>query len=190
MHQYNLGQCYDQGLGVSMDKAQAMFWWQKAAIQGYDMAQYNLGVAMLTYNRGAHDIKVAKSWLLKAAEQGFAEAQYYQAKHYAEKGDGKKEVEWLTKAAKKGKVDAQYQLGLHYLKLASWRDFVLVFQWFEKASKQDHAPSQYNMGMCLGRGMGVSMDSKQGLQCIQTSAKNEYEPAQKWLDTYYHTPFH
>ena len=41
--QFNLGNMYYQGQGVSQDYSQAVKWYQKAAEQGYARAQYNLG---------------------------------------------------------------------------------------------------------------------------------------------------
>jgi len=40
--QYTLGNCYDDGYGVSLDKDQALYWWRKAAEQGLDDAKEKL----------------------------------------------------------------------------------------------------------------------------------------------------
>ncbi len=40
--QYNLGWCYDNGQGVTQDREQAVYWYQKAAEQGFAAAQTNL----------------------------------------------------------------------------------------------------------------------------------------------------
>lgn len=42
--QYNLGQCYSNGSGVTKNYKQAAYWWRKAAEQGDAQAQHNLGV--------------------------------------------------------------------------------------------------------------------------------------------------
>ncbi len=44
--QYNLGQMYRKGQGVSQDDKQAVKWYRKAAEQGFAAAQGNLGVIM------------------------------------------------------------------------------------------------------------------------------------------------
>lgn len=41
--QYELGNCYYNGNGVSEDKAEAVKWYYKAANRGYARAQYSLG---------------------------------------------------------------------------------------------------------------------------------------------------
>ena len=42
--QFNLGEMYDKGEGVEVDKVKAFEWYQKAAVQGYSKAQFNVGV--------------------------------------------------------------------------------------------------------------------------------------------------
>ena len=73
--QYNLGECYYEGIGVPQDYKQAVYWYSKAAEQGLAEAQYNLG---LCYDEGkgvTPDYKQAVYWLSKAAKQGYADAQ-------------------------------------------------------------------------------------------------------------------
>jgi TPR repeat protein len=70
--QNNLGQCYEQGLGLPRDAEEAAFWFGKAAQQGHVTAQFNLGV-MYEFGRGvAQDFAQAAAWYDKAAEQGCA----------------------------------------------------------------------------------------------------------------------
>lgn len=47
--QYNLGVCYEFGLGVEKNEAEAVKWYQKAVEQGHADAQSNLGAC---YERG------------------------------------------------------------------------------------------------------------------------------------------
>ena len=42
--QFSLGLSYYKGTGVAQDAEQAVEWFRKAAEQGDDVAQYNLGV--------------------------------------------------------------------------------------------------------------------------------------------------
>jgi uncharacterized protein len=60
---------------VGQDFAKAKAWFEKAAVQGYSRAQFNLG---LLYAEGlgvAQDYAKAKAWLEKAAAQGHPKAQ-------------------------------------------------------------------------------------------------------------------
>ena len=65
---------YDNGEGVTKDAVKAVEWYQKAAGQGYAIAQYNLG---LMYHIGigvTQDAVKAVEWYRKAAAQGDADA--------------------------------------------------------------------------------------------------------------------
>jgi TPR repeat protein len=52
-----------------------VYWYQKAADQGYVEAQYNLGIAYTIGKGVLKDDKQAVYWYQKAADQEYAEAQ-------------------------------------------------------------------------------------------------------------------
>ena len=65
---------YEKGHGVPQDYSQAVAWFRKAAEQGNDVAQYNLG-EMYREGRGVpQDEGEATTWYKKAAEQGNEDA--------------------------------------------------------------------------------------------------------------------
>lgn len=64
--QFNLGQAYRLGRGVTVDLAQAKAWLEKAAKAGHLDAQTTLG--LLLFDSGSRDS--AMVWLKKAAERG------------------------------------------------------------------------------------------------------------------------
>jgi hypothetical protein len=73
---------YYTGQGVPQDYAEAAKWYRKAAEQGIDEAQFNLG---LMYDKGQgvlQDYAEAVKWYRKAAEQGIDEAQFSLGKMY------------------------------------------------------------------------------------------------------------
>lgn len=70
--QFNMGQAYKLGRGVPADLKIAQSWYQKAAAQGHEQAQSNLGLILFqSGNRAA-----AMPWIRKAADRGDARAQY------------------------------------------------------------------------------------------------------------------
>ncbi|MBR0168943.1 MAG: sel1 repeat family protein, partial [Synergistaceae bacterium] len=73
--QYNLGVEYDNGEGVRQEKAEAAYWYRKAADQGYASAQYNLGAMYYNGEGVRQDKSEGISWIRKAARQGFELAQ-------------------------------------------------------------------------------------------------------------------
>jgi cell division septation protein DedD len=70
--QFNLGQAYKLGRGVPTDLKIAQDWYQKAAQQGHDQAQANLG--LILFQNGERE--AAMPWISKAADHGDARAQY------------------------------------------------------------------------------------------------------------------
>jgi hypothetical protein len=65
---------YEQGDGIKQDLKEALKWYRKAADQGFDQAQFRLG--LMYYNgRGVKQNRTeAFKWIVKAAEQGLDEA--------------------------------------------------------------------------------------------------------------------
>ncbi|MFL6845807.1 MAG: SPOR domain-containing protein [Allosphingosinicella sp.] len=70
--QFNMGQAYKLGKGVAADPAQAQSWYMKAARQGHQQAQVNIG--LLLYNGGHR--QEALPWIRKAVEIGNPYARY------------------------------------------------------------------------------------------------------------------
>lgn len=70
--QFNMGQAYKMGRGVPADAATAQSWYRKAARQGHEQAQVNVG--LLLYNDGRR--QEALPWIRKAVELGDPRAQY------------------------------------------------------------------------------------------------------------------
>jgi len=68
--QYNLGNMYDNGEGVTTDMKKAVFWYKKAAKQGDSYAQFKL-----------------IQWYKKAAKQGDSDAQFNLGRCYG-RGEG------------------------------------------------------------------------------------------------------
>ena len=69
--QFNLGQAYKLGRGVSLDPAQAESWFHKAATQGHPQAGDNYGLALYQ----DHKLSDAVPWLEKSAARGEPRAQ-------------------------------------------------------------------------------------------------------------------
>ena len=70
--QFNLGQAYKMGRGVTVNPRLAQSWYEKAAKQGHEQAQVNVG--LLLYNSGRR--QEALPWIRKAVEIGDPRAQY------------------------------------------------------------------------------------------------------------------
>ena len=69
-----IGVVYQKGLGVAVDYAQAMHWFQLAADQGYAEAENNLGYLFQHGLGSGVDLTRARHWYELAAAQGNAAA--------------------------------------------------------------------------------------------------------------------
>lgn len=103
---------YDQ------NEEKAVYWFRKAAEQGYVPAQCNLGVFLLSGIK--KDEKQAVVWLRKAAEKGSSQAQYELGYCYnypiGVNKDPKQAFYWYRKAAEQGHRDAIFELWQCYEK--------------------------------------------------------------------------
>jgi TPR repeat protein len=68
---------YANNKGTLKDAKQAVYWYQKAADQGYAKAQYNLGVMYANGKGVLKDDKQAVYWYQKAANQGQADLYHW-----------------------------------------------------------------------------------------------------------------
>jgi len=73
--------------GSSSDKAEAAMWLRRAADQGLNIAQANVGANYYTGHGVPQDYAEAAKWYRKAADQGYLVAQHSLGKMYA-KGEG------------------------------------------------------------------------------------------------------
>ena len=95
-----------------MDDAEAVKWYRKAAEQGHESAQFNLGVMYDNGEGVTEDDAEAVKWYRKAAEQGYDSAQYNLGVMYA-KGEGVPEDDvaayaWFSVAAASGDDDGLF----------------------------------------------------------------------------------
>jgi len=72
--QFELGEIYSTGRGVSQDYAEAARWYHKAAEQGHANAQFELGEIYSTGRGVSQDHTEAARWYHKAAEQKYVSA--------------------------------------------------------------------------------------------------------------------
>lgn len=71
--QFNMGQAYRLGRGVSADPRTSNMWFERAARQGHAQAEANLALSL--FQSGERERSIP--WLQRAAERGDRRAQYY-----------------------------------------------------------------------------------------------------------------
>ena len=137
--QYEVGQRYSDGRGVSRDPKQAVAWFEKAAAQGSAPAAYRLGSA---YEKGVgvdRDPALALGWYGKAADAGNIRAMHNLAVMSAEGAVGKpdyaKAAQWFGKASTYGVRDSQFNLAILYARgLGIEQSLPQSYTWFAIAA--------------------------------------------------------
>ena len=136
--QYDLGERYYDGNGVSENPEKAVYWYKKAADQGHLEAQYSLGWCYKNGEGVATNFTLGAEWLKKAAQRGHAKAQLHLGHSYND-GEGVPEnlntaLYWWEKAAEQGNDQAQACTGACYY--MQYRNLNKALYWLEKAIDQ------------------------------------------------------
>lgn len=136
-----------QQFEAKQDYANAVYWYKKAAIQGYAGAQHNLANLYEDGNGVSQDHREAFYWYLKAAEQGVVHSQSEVGdKYYFGEGtlqNYKQAFYWYSKAAEQGDCHSQSKLSnIYRLGNGVAIDYKKSFFWMNKAAQQTGAPAQ------------------------------------------------
>jgi len=109
-----LGKMYQNGIGVAPDSKQAIYWYERASLQGHSEAQYLLAQCKLKNSDQALGNRGTEYLLRLSAAGGKPEAQVKLAKILAsperrmeEKSESRR---WLEKAAQQGHSEARRML--------------------------------------------------------------------------------
>ena len=158
-----LGYFYEHGLGVPRDYTKAAESYEKAALQGYAIAQNNLGSL---YHRGLGVHKNAARAFrlyLAAAEQRTPVAQWNLGHFYFEgigtSRDFSEAARWFRAAAELSDPMAQYDLGILYSRgLGVPLDYAEAARWILSAAEQGNVHAQYALAYLYETGKGVPLD--------------------------------
>jgi TPR repeat protein len=161
--QYNLGNLYCNGLGVTQDYAKARHFYELAAEQGNAFAQFNLG-SLYDHGEGVtEDYAKARHFYQLAAEQGNAFAQinlgnlYHQGQGVTQ--DYAKARHFYELAAEQGNALAQTNLGILYDQgLGVTQDYAKARHFYELAAQQGNTWAQNNLGNLYCHSLGITQD--------------------------------
>jgi len=140
---------YEAGVNAAFngDFKTAFQEFQRAAEDGLDLAQYNLGILYFTGQGVTRDYAEAYRWTLAAAEQGHVAAQFNVGSLYYEgqgvKRDYAKAVEWFASAGKSGHAEAAFELARMYSEGDHVkRDRVQAHAWASMALANEHPDAE------------------------------------------------
>lgn len=185
--QYNLGFCYEHGLGLSALPVEAAKWYRKAAEQGHAASQCSLGLFYETGKGVIKDMEEAVVWYRKSAEQGYAVAQCNLAYCYKNgigvTQDNAEAYVWFKKAAEQGDARAQDFLGDCYFQgLGIEADTSEAVRWFAKSAEQEYSPGLYDLAWCYEKGCGIAADLEKAKELYEKAAAKGHKGAQKELN--------
>jgi len=165
--------------GYKESYKRSLKWYEKAALQGYAEAQYNLGIQHYLGLGTNQNPAQARIYLQKAASQGYQQAQSLLGilLHKGEGGEKNQEeaILWLQKASKAGSSTAS-------LVLAMIRSDQLinqeVLELYERAARDGSAEGAYLLGSYLINGPKALKDSARGARWIFQAAEKNHPQAQ------------
>ena len=177
-YQYYYGQCFEKGVGVTLDYRQAMAWYQKAAEQGLPKAYGAIG-GLYRLGQGVKpDPAKAFEWFTKGAEAGDDNAMlclgncYYTA--YGTTQNFSEAVRWWNAAADQDNGYALSQMGdAYYGGIGVTKDLEQAVSYYQRAVEKGIPFAQYRLGILVYYGKGVEKDP-QGNACgVQKVAEED-----------------
>ncbi|MBR4952201.1 MAG: SEL1-like repeat protein [Alistipes sp.] len=171
---YVLSVCYDQGIGVKQDIAEAERLCKMAAEHGVVDAQRDYAVYCMVNKRQDK----AAEWIQLAANDGDALAQYYLSywminKNYIDDG-----LACLRESANQGCELAQVSLANMYINgSVEWQNIDLGITMLINLVERDNPYAKYILAACYFNGKGVNQDLQVALNLLQESANLGYANA-------------
>ena len=168
--QYELGNCYYDGIGVPRDINAAVGWMKMAAERDYAEAQFRLAEILETWGNDVGRSEIPY-WYGKAAKQGLIKAAYALGHCYdfgvgsVIKPDKALAEKWYRIAAEKGNPEAQCAM------CRFSKDENESVQWIRKAADQKNSSGQLLLGTCYRHGRGVAKDVGVAIKWFRKAAE-------------------
>jgi len=179
-----LAEAYTEGVGVTKDRAAALGWWEKAAMNGVIAAQEKLAEAYFTGNGVTKNHTEALKWHRAATEQKCTDTSYELSERYfpsrpeekVEASDFEKQSnDYLRKKAEGGDSKSQWTLGRSLAdgRFGLAQDQVEAIKWIRKSAEQGVADAQF----CLGLAYDLYVSTETGLERNDDEAVRWYRKA-------------
>ncbi len=156
--QYLLGVYFANGIGVEQNKDEAIKWYNKAAENGHDLADYYLN------NRKGFYAQIEEILKKQPKSQSKMEKSYT-AEQIAE----------LQKYADSGDEYSQYELGRCYFYGNNvTQDYNKAAKLFSKLAQQGHTKAQNYLGGCYEKGLGVEQNDSKAISWFKNASKDNF----------------
>ena len=181
--QFEAGYCYYYGLGTSVDYAEAVYWYRKAADQNHRVALNNLGFCYELGKGVSKNNYEALRYYRKSADLGNSIAQCNLGLCY-EFGRGVTKdvyeaVKWYRKSAENGNVRGQYRLGRCYENaIGVSKDDSEAMKWYRKSAENGNIDAMNSLGCYYYNGTVVARDYNEAFRWFKKSADAGHSSAQ------------
>lgn len=168
----NLGNCYNNGIGVEEDISKAKEYYRKSAELGNANAQYNLADSLKKEGNSE-----CLTWYQKAFENGDADAPYEMALIYKDgeivQKDNAKAAEYLSNAVDMGNISATLDLACAYLRGdIVEQDKVKGVELMRRAADAGNGTAANNLSILYEKGDGVEADINASIDWAVKAAEN------------------
>ena len=187
---FNLGQLYEEGLGVTQDYAQAARLYERAASGGDAWAYIYLGDL---YDEGlgvTKDAQQVVNYYYKAGQAGIADGYAQLAAFYGRYNppDYAKEITWAQKAVQAGSAYGNVLLGwLYQFGKGVTRDPATAIRYYTAAADGGSADAMYRLGLMYENGGDVRQDLNRAALCFYKAAQLGYVSAEAELGYLFYT---
>jgi len=187
--QYNMGVVYQQGLnGEKFDLDKAVYWFKKAAEQGEEEAQANLGIIYYTEGTKYTNIPKALDIFSELSKKDNRVALNFLGRMYKDgvgvKQDNNKAFNLFNRAALLGDLSAQFNLGNMYFNgEGTPLDYEKAAYWYNKAiiKGKDGDAAKILAGMYY-EGRGVEKNINKSIELLQIAADQGDQEAAKNIE--------
>jgi len=185
--QNELGEWYATGThGVSIDYAQAEYWYRKAAAKNDRFAFHNVATMLMLQKRMPESLE----WFNQAIERNFGPSEekmaefHLNGEHVAQ--DTERALALYTRSCEHDWAPACSKLGeLYLIGRVVKQDPDTAIKWLRKANAMDNAWSFYYMAEAQLRGLGVPQDGAAAVKSYRKAADGGIAPAQRQLGLVY-----
>lgn len=181
--QFETGYCYYHGLGTSVDYAEAVYWYRKAADQNHRIALNNLGVCYELGKGVSKNYYEALRYYRKSADLGNNTSQCNLGLCY-EFGRGVTKdvyeaVKWYRKSAENGNDRGQYRLGRCYENaIGVSKNDSEALKWYRKSAENGNIDAMNSLGCYYYNGTVVARDYNEAFRWFKKSADAGHSSAQ------------
>lgn len=174
--QTDLGYAYDNGVGVAPDGQAAVYWYKKAAEQGFAIANFNLGTLYLGGRHVAQDYAQAAIYFQSAAAGNHATAQLELGRMYRygvlDGVDTDRAIKYFEASASQGNAAAAANLGdMHFRGIGFAKDEDKGKRMLFDAAERGAAYAQFLVAQMYFSGEHVEKDIDESNRWLVLSAE-------------------